>query len=301
MIHEYAVDPDSLSSFNQIWQALEQFGVAHGRVLVQCPKKWWRIVKRNLEQAEAQLQPGEYKALEERCFRLKEDRKMIFRKNLKFDGEKPFAEALATEHQTRPFRALVQLNPESARYVPLLSRFDLHDMNPLWRVARCLTVAKSADVLAENVVPLLKISADFLMVDPYFAARPQEWQSFPVMLKRCLASDHGLQRIELHTKTAGTRSFDEKTIRDFIRRNVPSGLTVSVLQWVEREGGDRLHDRFVLTDRGGIQSSFGWDNGEPGQTTTLSLLDVESYRFRWDQYQKLTAAFDLVSEFVIQT
>ena len=37
MIHEYAVNPDSLSSFNEIWQALEQFGVQHGRMLVGCP------------------------------------------------------------------------------------------------------------------------------------------------------------------------------------------------------------------------------------------------------------------------
>ena len=113
MIHEYAVDPSSLSSFNEIWQALEQFGVAHGRMLVQCPKKWWGIVKQNLEMAESTLPPAEYKTLEERCFRLKDDRKIIFRKNLKFDGDKSFVEALAAEHVDRPFRAGLQLEPST--------------------------------------------------------------------------------------------------------------------------------------------------------------------------------------------
>ena len=59
MIHEYAVDPEALASFNEIWQALEQFGVSHGRVLVQCPKKWWGIVKMNLALAEGVLHPAE--------------------------------------------------------------------------------------------------------------------------------------------------------------------------------------------------------------------------------------------------
>ena len=111
MIHEYAVDPDALLSFNEIWQALEQFGVAHGRMLVQCPKGWWGIVKKNLDDAEKSLGPAEYKTLEERCFRLKEARKIVRRKNLTYNGNKPFVEALADEHSLRPFRALLQLDP----------------------------------------------------------------------------------------------------------------------------------------------------------------------------------------------
>ncbi len=167
MIHEYAVDPDALSSFNEIWQALEQFGVAHGRVLVQCPKRWWGIVKKNLQLAEGVLHPAEYKTLEERCFRLKDAKKIIFRKNLKFDGEKPFVEALVEEHRDRPFQAVIQLQPATKGPVPVLSRFQLHDSNALWKVRRGCAVQKTAEALANVAAPLLRISSDFLFVDPY--------------------------------------------------------------------------------------------------------------------------------------
>jgi hypothetical protein len=299
MIHEYAVDPEALASFNEIWQALEQFGVAHGRVVVQCPKKWWSIVKRNLDAAESVLHPREYKSLEERCFRLKESRKLIYRKNLAFDGEKPFVEALAAEHADRPFRAVVQLQPSAQTSIPVLSRFDLHDGNPLWKVCRSQAVNKNPDALARVVVPLLRISADLLFIDPYFGSKPQDYQSFLRMIQMAAEQNCTLQRIEIHTGIKGTAAFIQDKARTSIMPRLPPETEIKVFQWKERHGGERLHDRFVLTDRGGMLSTYGWDSGDPGQTTEVSLLDEDSYRLRWTQYQRETAAFDLMGEPVV--
>lgn len=302
MIHEYAVDPDALASFNEIWQALEQFGVAHGRVLVQCPKKWWGIVRQNLSIAEGVLHPAEYKILEERFFRLKESRKLIFRKNLKFDGEKPFVKALEAEHADRPFQAIVQLLPSTQSCIPVLSRFDLHEGNPLWKVPRSQAVARNADALASAVVPLLRISNDVLLVDPYFASKPQDYQSFVKMLQMLAEQSSSLLRVEIHTGSKGTATFIKEKARTSIAPRLPPRAEFKVFQWNERSGGERLHDRFVMTDRGGMLSTYGWDSGEPGQTTEVSLLDEDSYRLRWSQYQPETAAFDLVGEpFVIKS
>jgi len=301
MIHEYAVDPNSLKSFNEIWQALEQFGVAHGRMLVQCPKRWWAIVKENLQHAEDTLAPAEYKSLEERCFRLKEARKIIYRKNLKYDGEKSFVEALAREHAERPFRAVLQRNAVTASQIPVLSRFDLHDGNALWKVSCSQPVPRTADALAAIVGPLIRISEDFLLVDPYFASKPQEYQSLVKMLQDAHTAGKSLQRVEVHTGTKGTATFIRDKARTSLVQKLPKGIEIKVFQWTERDGGELLHDRFVLTDRGGIKSSVGWDTGKSGQTTEVSLMDDDSYQLRWNQYQRETAAFDLVGEpFVIK-
>ena len=82
---------------------------------------------------------------------------------------------------------------------------------------------------------------------------------------------------------------------------LPNGTEIKFFQWKERDGGERLHDRFILTDRGGMQSSFGWDTGEQGQTTEISLMDEDAYLHRWKQYQRETAAFDLVGEYMIKS
>lgn len=301
MIHEYAVDPNSLATFNEIWQALEQFGVARGRVVVQCPKRWWAIVKQNLENARDTLPWVEYKSLEERCIRLRDDRKIICRKNLKYDGDKPFVDAIATEHAERPFRAVLQLDPTTGGPVPVLSRFDLHDGNALWKVRCSQPLPRTAEALFAIVAPLLRISADFLLVDPYFASNPQTYQSLIKMLQNAHSAGKSFQRVEVHTGTKGTATHIRDKARTSLVPRLPAGTKITVFQWKEREGCERLHDRFVLTDRGGIASSCGWDTGESGQTTELSLMDDDSYRHRWNQYQRETAAFDLVCEpFVIQ-
>ncbi len=302
MIHEYAVDPDSLASFNEIWQALEQFGVAHGRVVVQCPKRWWAIVKQNLENARETLPWVEYKSLEERCIRLRDDRKIICRKNLNYKGEETtFIDAIAGEHSQRPFRAVLQLDRVAGSPVPVLSRFDLHNGNALWKVRCSQSVRRTSDDLAAAVAPLLRICDDLLLVDPYFASKPQEYQSLIKMLRAAHASGNSFKRVEVHTNTRGEPEFIRDKAKMLLAPRLPKGIEIKVFRWTERNGGERLHDRFVLTDRGGIASSYGWDAGDSGQTTELSLMDDDSYRHRWNQYQRETAAFDLAGEpFVIK-
>ena len=44
MLFEYAVEPDALARWNPLWQALDQFGISHGRIISQFPKHWQRLV-----------------------------------------------------------------------------------------------------------------------------------------------------------------------------------------------------------------------------------------------------------------
>ncbi|MCA9042564.1 MAG: hypothetical protein KDA65_19570, partial [Planctomycetaceae bacterium] len=301
MLHEYTVDPDSLASFNELWQALEQFGVSHGRLLVECPKSWWKKVKQNLNDVERRLPPMAYKQMEERFSRLKEQRKLIRRRNLQFDGNLPFPQALAAEHQSRPFRAVIQLDPSEGSAVPVLSKYDLHDGNILWKVPRSLAVPKTAKHLCEAVAPLLKISSDFLLIDPYFASRPEAYRSIPAMLRTAMGDDRPLSRIEIHTGTKGTESFIRDKFRAVQAPHLPTGLQIRIFQWEQREGGERLHDRYLLTDRGGVSSSYGWDCGDDGVTTEISLLDDATFIRQKGHYQEPGGPFHLVRKFTIQT
>jgi hypothetical protein len=57
-----------------------------------------------------------------------------------------------------------------------------------------------------------------------------------------------------------------------------------------------IHNRFVLTDRGGVKFGIGLDddNGKDGQTDDVDLLSQESFDLRWRQYA-LMQAFDVVT------
>jgi hypothetical protein len=48
--------------------------------------------------------------------------------------------------------------------------------------------------------------------------------------------------------------------------------------------GDRLHNRYVLTDLGGVTLGIGLDAGNEGETDDLVLLSRAQYTHRWSQY-----------------
>ncbi|MBM3330749.1 hypothetical protein FJY68_02720 [candidate division WOR-3 bacterium] len=63
---------------------------------------------------------------------------------------------------------------------------------------------------------------------------------------------------------------------------VPEGLAVRVVRWDEVTFGDWLHDRYLLTDIGGVEIAGGWRAGRSTDTTRISLLgkDVNDELFR---------------------
>ncbi|MBL8818841.1 MAG: hypothetical protein JNL58_22620 [Planctomyces sp.] len=122
MIHEYAVDPRIVEESELMWQALEQFGVSHGRVIIECPKTWWKTIKQSLQSVESRLSALQYKLLEERCEWLRFSHAVIRRRDAQFDGTLPYAKAISREYSQRPFRAVVCSESDDGCGVPILTR-----------------------------------------------------------------------------------------------------------------------------------------------------------------------------------
>ncbi len=80
---------------------------------------------------------------------------------------------------------------------------------------------------------------------------------------------------------------------------IPHGMCVRLVRWRQKDGGEKLHNRYILTDKGGVSLGVGLDDGTPGETDEIKLLDEETYKFRWKQYTS-EPAFDLVDEVVVE-
>jgi hypothetical protein len=74
---------------------------------------------------------------------------------------------------------------------------------------------------------------------------------------------------------------------------IPDGFMLTVCRWKNRNGGERLHNRYILTDVGGVHFGFGLDEGDPGTTDDIALLSADAYRQRLENYTGPTLAFDL--------
>ena len=78
---------------------------------------------------------------------------------------------------------------------------------------------------------------------------------------------------------------------------IPQGETLRVFIWRELERGEKLHNRFVLSEVAGAMFGIGLDeceDEESAETEDVSRLTKDHLDFRWGQYSGGTPAFKLV-------
>ncbi|MFQ5631188.1 MAG: hypothetical protein ACE5I1_20645, partial [bacterium] len=253
------------------------------------PKKWKRLVY----EACSHCGEIEKKKIEER---LKDIDPKLLATGRSYDPALSWLNNAETRHSFNPFHAIISnANPRNQHEILVADELD--ESNPLWDVPREIHIPRKADALSIRLAKLLQISTEILFVDPHF--RPQQ-NRFRNTLQRFLAeavNGHSkLQRIEYHLKEYPDESADN--FKNNCKTNLPSiiphGLEILIIRWRQKENGESLHARYVLTDRGGVRIDYGLPEGNEGETTDVSLLTHSLYLQRWADYQKETSAFEFV-------
>ncbi len=293
MVYEFALEPTLLGSWERFRYLTEKFGVQHGRLICRYPKRWKALVYEAL-QACSEI---EKKKIEERLVWL--DDRMMGRAH-EWEPARDWLSNAELEHGRRPFRAIIAAaNPRAVASVLLAD--DLDEETGLWKVEREAKVPRQAAELAKAVAPLLCLAREILFIDPYFD--PYKARS-RTTLREFLLRAHGrqngiqLQRVEFHTLfNDGIARFDAECQRELPAR-IPTGMKLDVVRWRERKGGEGFHNRYILTDRGGVRLAWGLDEGAGAQTDDLSLLSDGMFRTCWEQFGA-KPAFDKVAELTV--
>jgi len=85
------------------------------------------------------------------------------------------------------------------------------------------------------------------------------------------------KKIEIHMAShPATVDF----LRDSFQKIIPEGLQVTLYQWQEKSDGQKLHNRYILTDLGGVSFHHGLDTGRDGETDDISRLASKQYECR---------------------
>jgi hypothetical protein len=71
-------------------------------------------------------------------------------------------------------------------------------------------------------------------------------------------------------------------------------MTISIVRWREKAGGEDFHDRFVLTDKGGIGIGAGLSAEGRHQTTNMYLMSPELSNRRAQALARTATVYDLV-------
>ena len=304
MVYEYAIDPKIVA----LWAKdrrdyiyyYEKFGIGQPRLMAEFPKlKNWR---KQFRKAADAAKDGELQRLTALFNRLKET--MIYRQGIAYDGTQSWLENAVCENTRYPFQAILALeNPHCHIKVIPNESIDSHKK---WDVNDSATPLRNAAAMAIPISALLRNSLTIIFVDPYFDPRKHRWREpLKVFLEHSIKNPRlkDKERIEVHTSTRilweGEKTFEE-VCRKKLPDCIPQNMKVKVKRWKQKDCGEKFHNRYILTDLGGVMFGTGLDTGEGSETDDVNLMKRATYELRWSQYADDSPAFDLESEFEVE-
>ncbi len=298
MISEFALDPKLVAQWHdpKKWAFYrEAFAAETGRLGSMYPPKWRKEVIRAFHQLEpgATNQSRSRMDLEVRLDAL--EKRMVKRESSHPECSTWLEKAIA-EHQQRPFSGILSVNPHEA--VPEVITPDmLFSERPpsTWSVPQNPSPPRTSEAFAQALAPLLTRCKEAVFVDPHFNPSKERYMNpLEEMLKvlwgpgRCV-SEPKAQLIMAEGE--GQRKRDPQWLLKECQQKLPRilslgrSLKVTVLR--QRKGGEKIHNRYVLTLLAGVSFGTGLDvanDGETGQSDDLFRLSSEQLNKRWAQY-----------------
>lgn len=319
MFYEFAVDPQLVSLWcdrDGFKGFLRQFGMDAKRIPSRFPKKWEAEIEKYFNSSYSA--PTLKQKLRKTEIITMLNKRMVRRGSKYYDPEKNWLENAEQEHSLRPFKGIIAVaNPRNSQAVTVLSSAD-DILEGLPELPGSCVVPRTSKDLANSVASLLRCCQHAVFVDPYFDTVRRFLEPFENCLKTIMDERYGSAspKIELHTsidRGFTARDYRDnsiegieaskimKRLQDKLPEIIPQGLSVRIVIWKEKPRGQKLHNRYLLTEIGSVMFGTGLDCNKElnqGQTDDIACLSEESHKIRWDEYVE-GRAFEMVSDAII--
>jgi hypothetical protein len=295
MIYGYAIEPETVASWankSDYRYFYDKFGLGQPRMMVEFPKlkNWRRQVLNSANGSDEELQ--KITAM----IGILTERMIPCCPRYDYDGTRSWLENAEKEHSKCPFKAiLAQSNP---RRLPCIMTPDTVGTasDSRWDVADPPPPNRTISDLQRHLQALLSNCTEIVFVDPHFGPenrrhrRPLQAYLRGLFINRRAP----LIRVEVKTGTKAAFPFFESTCAIEMPKIIPNGLEVVFYRLKQRDGGEKLHTRYILTDIGGVDFGVGLDEGSENETEDIGLMTRRKYELRWEQYAGSRPAFDVV-------
>jgi hypothetical protein len=302
MIHEYALEPELVATWHDrlIFRVfIEQFGFGTGRVVSRYPNKWRELVW-NAFRGGAGAREIERKRIEELIARLTSPE--VRRAGSVWNDLRDWLTNAEQEHSRKPFHAILARDNPRKNSGVICADDVISGTAPTWDAPSSIVVPRAAQAMANCVASMLRCATKILFVDPYFRASKPEFNRPLAAFLQIVAGQVPAAVVELHTAertdAPNWAAFRQECER-YLPSRLPPGVKVKIRRWKNRIGGEGLHNRYILTDLGGVDFGVGLDEGDAGRTDDVNLLGVNVYRRRLEDYAGPSFAFDLDGEVTI--
>jgi hypothetical protein len=295
MIRTYALDPAVTSDAMAFVAFVQGLGIENGRVLAEFPRSWVALA---LPHVRSVSSVRDRKRIEELLQRIRVNGLIKVRTGLPFDGHRPWLKN-AVENIDR-FDAVIYADESSrpAAHERLHAASSLLDEPEFWQVARRVEFVSARGNLARLLTPLLVLDRHIAIMDPFFNPRERRYLTG---LNDILASVQPSTSLVVHASTevvAGASPLSTKEWEDACQTaclELANLESLQIVRWAGRDGVGRLHDRWVVTPRGGIELGRGIATGR--MKNMAALLPAQAALGFWRTYGRTPFA---ESEFEIR-
>lgn len=292
MIHAFAVEPQVVATWarrGEFRYFRDKFGLGAPRVLLELPEfvAWKRAA--HAAGVELALSDSDMKRLEE-LFKLFGSHK-VTRTSAVYRDVASWLENAEREFDRRSFAAIVSTeNPRRHRGVVTSS--DLEGSR-VWDCPRGALPDRTPEAVTAALHAMLSNCRVLHFIDPHFGPENARHRRVLFALLDVVARN-GLESVPVHiccSDKAPLRFFEQEAAA--LADRLPNGISVGFTRLRERAGGEKLHNRYVLTDLGGVSLGVGLDDGKKGESDDILLLPAENFERRWNQYVG-QSGFDVV-------
>ena len=295
MIKEFALDPKVICRFQQARYFLDQFGVPYGRMISRFPSAWTKQVYQSIKR----LPDIEKLKIVEL---LNQAQRKMVRSGRPYDPTLGWLQNAEKQHLAKPFQAIISTeNPNSSLQVLLAE--EVTQNTQLWRVPTKAEVPRNARSVTAAIQPLISAANKILLVDPHFDPSQQRFRAVLEHLARCAVNNSSCSpTIEYHVRSdfRGAPTFEHFKSQSLekLPRLLPQNLEVRFVRWAERLHGLQFHERYILTEFGGVKVDPGLDEGPEGHTF---LLELDEYESIWARYSRNVSptTYEFEGEFIV--
>lgn len=284
MIHAFALEPQLVATWGRREEfrfIQDKFGLGTARILFEIPSftNWKRAVYKAAK--DLNLSAEEMKRIEE-LFRIFSEHKCR-RNDSAYDGLVAWLENVEQEYERKRFAGIIaSANPRNHEGVLVMDQ--LSASTPQWRCDTGASPERTPEAIAAALSAMLLNCKQIHLVDPYFGPENARHRKILEALLNTLSEGGVLpEKICVHCTVKSELLFFEKAAAKMADR-IPKGMRIEFVRWGQRSSGEKLHNRYVLTDIGGVSLGVGLDEGAQGETDDLLLLPRAQYEKRWAQY-----------------
>jgi hypothetical protein len=305
MIKVFALQPEAITDISLI-QRLEQFGFDQGRILGKVPKSWMKFVTQAIQDTD----PRHRKRLVVQLERLLKDRAI---QPLPADSVDASWILAATSVSEEYLHGIIVNERNDASDARVLGLGDHIGDSKIWKVATNTLSSRDVKSMASQVAVLMRYACDVKFVDPYFTGEKRHLDfvshcvshrnTSPLKAKiniefhflwrrRQPGDDYATLRLKSKFCFNATVQSTQRSLSGSLRPND----RITWCQWTEKEDQDhqRFHERYVLTDLGGVEFGGGLDTVNSSQQTSVNLLSKTTVNTLNSRFRKDGKEFELL-------